>query len=75
MKNSCRLPEDDRVASQLGAIWITLLSQGPASFVVDDEIEIAQMLTVILQMNLFDAVPYIDPLEALEAADQNLPII
>jgi DNA-binding NtrC family response regulator len=45
----------------------------PRIFVVDDEIEIAQMLTVILQMNLFDAVPYIDPIEALEAARSEPP--
>ena len=40
----------------------------PRIFVVDDEAEIAKMLAVILQMNLFDAVPYIDPQAALEAA-------
>jgi len=45
----------------------------PRIFVIDDEIEIAQMLTVILQMNLFNAVPYIDPREALEAARSEPP--
>ncbi len=40
----------------------------PRIFVVDDELEIAKMLAVILQMNLFDAVPFTDPQAALEAA-------
>jgi DNA-binding NtrC family response regulator len=40
----------------------------PRIFVIDDEIEIAQMLTLVLQMNLFDAVPYTDPQGALDAA-------
>jgi len=40
----------------------------PRIFVVDDEVEIAKMLTVILQMNLFDAMPFTYPQEALEAA-------
>ena len=40
----------------------------PRIFVVDDEAEIAKMLAIILQMNLFDAVPYTDPRAALEAA-------
>ena len=40
----------------------------PRIFVVDDELDIAKMLTVILQMNLFDAVPFADPLAALGAA-------
>jgi DNA-binding NtrC family response regulator len=40
----------------------------PRIFVVDDEISIAKMLSVILQMHLFDAIPYADPLAALEAA-------
>ncbi len=40
----------------------------PRIFVVDDEAEIAKMLAVILQMNLFDAVPYTHPQAALEAA-------
>jgi DNA-binding NtrC family response regulator len=40
----------------------------PRIFVVDDELEIAKMLTVVLQMNLFDAIAYTDPHEALEAA-------
>lgn len=33
-------------------------------FVVDDELEIAKMLTVVSQMNLFDATAYTDPHEA-----------
>ena len=45
----------------------------PRIFVVDDEPEIAKMLAVILQMNLFDAVPYTDPREALEAARVEAP--
>ncbi|NYF53983.1 response regulator [Tunturiibacter gelidoferens] len=40
----------------------------PSIFVVDDEEEIAKMFAVVLQMNLFNAVPYFDPLAALEAA-------
>jgi CheY-like chemotaxis protein len=40
----------------------------PSIFVVDDEEEIAKMLAVILQMNLFNAIPYTDPEAALEAA-------
>lgn len=45
----------------------------PRIFVVDDELDIAQMLCVILQMNLFDAVPYIDPWAALQAARVETP--
>jgi len=45
----------------------------PCIFVVDDEEEIAKMFAVVLQMNLFNAVPYFDPLEALEAAKQSAP--
>jgi len=45
----------------------------PRIFVVDDEFSIAQMMSVILQMNLFDAVPYADPLEALAAAREEAP--
>jgi PleD family two-component response regulator len=40
----------------------------PRIFVVDDEISIARMLSVILQMHLFDATPYSDPLVALDDA-------
>jgi DNA-binding NtrC family response regulator len=40
----------------------------PRTFIVDDEIEIAKMMAVILRMNLFDAIPYDNPEEALEAA-------
>ena len=45
----------------------------PKIFVVDDEPEIAKMLAVVLQLNLFDAVPYFDPVEALTAAKQTPP--
>jgi DNA-binding NtrC family response regulator len=40
----------------------------PTIFVVDDDLDIAKMLSVILQMNLFDAKPYDLPREALAAA-------
>jgi DNA-binding NtrC family response regulator len=40
----------------------------PRIFVVDDELDIAKMLAVVLQMNQFDAVAFSDPLAALEAA-------
>jgi DNA-binding NtrC family response regulator len=40
----------------------------PRVFIVDDEMSIAKMMSVVLQMNLLDAVPYDDPLQALEAA-------
>jgi DNA-binding NtrC family response regulator len=40
----------------------------PRVFIVDDEISIAKMMSVVLQINLFDAVPYADPQEALQAA-------
>jgi DNA-binding NtrC family response regulator len=45
----------------------------PRIFVVDDEISIAKMMSVILQMNLFDAVPFSDPKAALDAARVNPP--
>jgi DNA-binding NtrC family response regulator len=45
----------------------------PYIFVVDDEEEIAKMFAVVLQMNLFNAVPYFDPQEALDAAKQRPP--
>ena len=45
----------------------------PRTFVVDDEEEIAKMLAVILQMNLFDAIPFIDPEGALAAAREEAP--
>jgi CheY-like chemotaxis protein len=45
----------------------------PSIFVVDDEEEIAKMLAVILQMNLFNAIPYTDPQAALEAARETPP--
>ena len=34
----------------------------PRIFVVDDELDIAKLLVVMLQMNHFDAIPYSDPL-------------
>jgi DNA-binding NtrC family response regulator len=40
----------------------------PRIFVVDDQREIAKMLMVVLQMNLFNAIAYTDPRDALEAA-------
>jgi DNA-binding NtrC family response regulator len=45
----------------------------PRIFVVDDELEIAKMLSVVLQMNLFDAIPHSDPRGALEAAKASPP--
>ena len=45
----------------------------PRVFVVDDELDIAKLLVVILQMNLFDAVPFADPQAALEAARAEAP--
>jgi DNA-binding NtrC family response regulator len=45
----------------------------PRVFIVDDEISIAKMMSVVLQMNLFDAVPYADPQQALEAARADPP--
>ena len=40
----------------------------PSIFVVDDEVGIAKMLAVILQMHLFNAIPYTDSQSALDAA-------
>jgi DNA-binding NtrC family response regulator len=45
----------------------------PRIFIVDDEISIAKMLCVILQMHLFNAVPFADPQVALEAARAEPP--
>ena len=45
----------------------------PRIFIVDDEISIAKMLCVILQMHLFDTVPFDDPQAALEAARAEPP--
>jgi DNA-binding NtrC family response regulator len=45
----------------------------PCVFVVDDEEEIAKMFAVVLQMNLFNAIAYSDPLVAFEAAKQKAP--
>jgi DNA-binding NtrC family response regulator len=45
----------------------------PRVFVVDDEIDIAKLLVVILQMNLFDAISFADPQAALEAARAETP--
>ena len=40
---------------------------------VDDEPEIAKMLTVVLQMNLFNAMSFTDPAAALESARASPP--
>lgn len=45
----------------------------PRVFVVDDEISIAKMLSVILQIHLFDATPFADPVAALEVARVSPP--
>jgi DNA-binding NtrC family response regulator len=45
----------------------------PRIFVVDDDPEIARMLSVILQLSLFNAIPYTDPRAALEAARAEPP--
>jgi DNA-binding NtrC family response regulator len=45
----------------------------PCVFVVDDEEEIAKMFAVVLQMNLFNAIPYSDSRVAFEAAKQKAP--
>jgi FixJ family two-component response regulator len=45
----------------------------PLVFVVDDEPEIAKMLAVVLQMNLYNAVPYFESAEALAAARETPP--
>ena len=45
----------------------------PCIFVVDDEEDIAKMFAVVLQMNLFNAMPYFDPLQALDAAKETPP--
>jgi DNA-binding response OmpR family regulator len=49
------------------------LEYHPRVFVVDDEISIAKMLSVILQINLFDATPFADPIAALEVARVSPP--
>jgi DNA-binding response OmpR family regulator len=45
----------------------------PRIFVVDDELDIAKLLVVMLQMNHFDAIPYSDPLVAVHAAKATPP--
>ena len=40
----------------------------PRIFVIDDELSIAKMLSVILQMHLFNAIPFSNAEAALEAA-------
>jgi DNA-binding NtrC family response regulator len=45
----------------------------PRVFIVDDEMSIAKMMSVVLQMNLLDAVPYDDPQQALAAARETPP--
>jgi DNA-binding NtrC family response regulator len=42
-------------------------------YVVDDEPVIATTLAAILKSSGFDAVPFVDPLEALFAAESNTP--
>jgi CheY-like chemotaxis protein len=49
------------------------LASRPRVFVIDDEIDVAKLLVVILQMNLFDAVPFADPQAALETARAEAP--
>jgi len=44
----------------------------PRVFVVDDEEDIAKMITVVLQMNKFDATAYSEPMKALQDADAAL---
>ncbi len=51
----------------------TAFEAHPSIFVVDDDLAIAKMLSVILQMNLFDARPYGCPLDALAAARAKAP--
>lgn len=48
------------------APWKNAFASRPPVFVVDDEIEIAKLLVVVLQMNLFDAVPFANPQAALD---------
>ena len=45
----------------------------PRIFVVDDELDIAKLLVVMLQMNHFDALPYSDPVAAINAAKATPP--
>ena len=45
----------------------------PRIFVVDDELSIAEMMSVVLQINLFDAVTFPGPQAALDAARVNPP--
>ena len=45
----------------------------PRAYVVDDEIAIAKMLSVVLQIHLFDATPFADPKTALEVARVSPP--
>lgn len=56
------------------SLWKTRFESQPRIFVVDDELDIAKLLVVVLQMNLFDAIPCPDPLEALEAAFRVRPV-
>jgi FixJ family two-component response regulator len=51
----------------------TPFASRPTVFVVDDEEEIAHMLAVILQLNLYDAIPYSDPTTALTDAKERQP--
>jgi DNA-binding NtrC family response regulator len=45
----------------------------PIVFVVDDELDIAKTLAVVLQMNSYDARPFADPGEALAAVGDAPP--
>lgn len=45
----------------------------PIVFVVDDELDIAKTISVVLQMNSYDARPFDDPRKALAAAAKNPP--
>jgi DNA-binding NtrC family response regulator len=53
-------------------LWIIRSKSSPV-FVVDDEEDIAKMFAVVLQMNLFNAIAYSDPLLALQAAQRKPP--
>ena len=45
----------------------------PRIFVVDDELDIAKLLVVMLQMNQFDAIPFSEPLAVVDAAKATPP--
>lgn len=64
---------DANFASELVKPMENPFESRPRVFVIDDELDIAKLLVVILQMNLFDAIPYSDPLIALNAAKATPP--